>query len=271
MLNADAHFRIGKTHTVCQDYATVGEKGDLSYVLVSDGCSSSPHTDFGSRFLIQAVSQIASTEGSFSPHAVIWLAHSYARQMGLPPECLDATLMALFSTPQRTRVLVTGDGVVAARSRDGKLCIWVVEFNLNAPAYLSYLLSEDRMKTLIDGYGGGKRTVHYYEEGNLFGVTRSEVTARGEENGITWTHDFDPSRYDLVLVSTDGAHTYQRRDASGYLASVPVAEVIAAMMQVPRPKGRFMVRQFRILDRQIEQHGDDHAAAAMFLTEGSEP
>ena len=52
-MNADAYFTIGKEHVqkdpfVCQDYAAVVGPGR---VVLSDGCSSSRHTDFGARLL----------------------------------------------------------------------------------------------------------------------------------------------------------------------------------------------------------------------------
>ena len=48
----DAFFSIGKTHMVCQDYARSGTtRAGHPYAIVCDGCSSSPDTDLGSRFL----------------------------------------------------------------------------------------------------------------------------------------------------------------------------------------------------------------------------
>ena len=53
MSHADAAFTIGKTHAVCQDYALAQNASDTSPLRatwLSDGCSSSPHTDIGARF-----------------------------------------------------------------------------------------------------------------------------------------------------------------------------------------------------------------------------
>jgi len=62
-MSADYFFRMGKTHTICQDYAIAGsreykidaEMGAFQYAILSDGCSGipnlkapgSPYTDFG--------------------------------------------------------------------------------------------------------------------------------------------------------------------------------------------------------------------------------
>jgi len=48
LMIADHHFCIGKTHKVCEDYATSGITEDgVTYAIASDGCSSSKDTDFG--------------------------------------------------------------------------------------------------------------------------------------------------------------------------------------------------------------------------------
>ncbi|GAH21715.1 unnamed protein product, partial [marine sediment metagenome] len=49
----DVAFQIGKTHDICEDFALSGNFGspgggdDCNYLVVSDGCSSSPGTDLG--------------------------------------------------------------------------------------------------------------------------------------------------------------------------------------------------------------------------------
>ena len=47
MVYSDSYFKIGKTHLICQDYALHSE----GHISLSDGCSSSPNTDIGSRLL----------------------------------------------------------------------------------------------------------------------------------------------------------------------------------------------------------------------------
>ena len=50
----DHLFWAGDSHKVNQDYCLSGSKSGLHYAIVSDGCSSSPDTDFGSRILAKA-------------------------------------------------------------------------------------------------------------------------------------------------------------------------------------------------------------------------
>ena len=64
-MNADSAFRMGSTHAVCQDYAvasawTAAAHTDGAappprpYIILSDGCSSTPDTDVGARLLVKA-------------------------------------------------------------------------------------------------------------------------------------------------------------------------------------------------------------------------
>ena len=53
----DSIFKIGKAHSVCQDYAagiTYPPIRDMTYnvIALSDGCSSSLNTDWGSRLIV---------------------------------------------------------------------------------------------------------------------------------------------------------------------------------------------------------------------------
>jgi len=52
-MNDDSIFTIGKTHRICQDYAHTGNKNGMFYAILSDGCSSSEHTDLGSRIMVK--------------------------------------------------------------------------------------------------------------------------------------------------------------------------------------------------------------------------
>ena len=63
-MNADSVFNIGATHAVCQDYViarsgetTFGSPNAGPYIILSDGCSSSPDTDMGARLLVKAMDQ----------------------------------------------------------------------------------------------------------------------------------------------------------------------------------------------------------------------
>jgi hypothetical protein len=53
-MNANHYFSIGKDHAICQDYAISKLINNGGCAILSDGCSSSPSTDIGSRLLAMA-------------------------------------------------------------------------------------------------------------------------------------------------------------------------------------------------------------------------
>src|SRR5215510_2075397 len=107
-MNADATINIGATHSVCQDYVIVRN----DYVILSDGCSSSPDTDIGARLLVKALDQTLKQPGDIEElhKNAARVALGWANMIALPPQSIDATLMSIH---------VTGDDFIIACSGDG--------------------------------------------------------------------------------------------------------------------------------------------------------
>lgn len=121
-MSTDKFFTIGKTHNVCQDYALSGEHNGISYAIVSDGCSSSPDTDFGARFLAKSCEQQILRGHNFNGERIIYEASGIARQIGLPETCLDATLIcAIKDNNDAIKIYMHGDGVILGKYCDGSI------------------------------------------------------------------------------------------------------------------------------------------------------
>src|ERR1043166_8156900 len=91
-MNADATINIGSTHAICQDYAIARGR----YVVLSDGCSSSPDTDIGARLLVKALDQSLSTATNIEElhKESARIALGWASMLGLPAQSVDATLLS---------------------------------------------------------------------------------------------------------------------------------------------------------------------------------
>lgn len=275
-MHADAFFAIGSSHTVCQDYARAGTAGagrsGFPYAIVSDGCSSSPDADFGSRLLTAAAVRCLG-RGRESLDAVRAIRHAaQAADRLVGARCLDATLFAAFlDAGRQVHVRGYGDGVLIARYLDGRTAAWDVGFNGGAPAYLSYLLDDGRFARYL-GEGYGERTVTMWSEGRPSGgSSRTEIgrDGSGKPTGFEWRMVFEPDTVDLVLLSTDGIHSF-RKTGGPAPEAVPFWQVVEHLVSVRTFAGAFLARRCRrFLTRFCVERGwghyDDFGVAGIWL------
>lgn len=275
--NADSFFTIGKSHTVCQDYARTGsQRGDgMPFAVLCDGCSASPDSDMGARFLaLAAASEIQTGEEesiSLFNHYTLKRASASLGYYGLPLRALDATLLTaqVEHEHSRVRVRVQGDGVVVCRKRTGFWDMWLVEHPQGAPRYLSY----DQEPNRLTGYRhefGEETLVNVYsftEEGRYLQKS-SECQGNVEF--------FAPAEeYDLVLLLSDGVSSFQQlvaTNTSRHLTGVPAEEVISHLLKIKSFTGQFLQRRCRsfltkFCTEHNWQHYDDFSAAAIWMGE----
>ena len=265
--HADSCFFIGRTHKVCQDYARAGKTpSGLSYAIIADGCSSSPDTDFGARFLTMAAMDGICTQDSHTRldlNRIVQLARSQVLPP-LPLECLDATLLTLTETPEGVRAEIAGDGCVVGLKRDGTVQIWDIDFK-GAPGYLSYLLSMARWANYTK-QGFGVRTVSLYENGTAT-TTFQTITL----DDFAMTLEFPREEYATVFVITDGAKSFERDTGLG-MDPVPFQAVIEQLTAIKGYTGEFLARrgwafETRFCRDQKWHHNDDLGMAAVHLLE----
>lgn len=262
-MNADSCFHIGKAHKVCQDYALHLNEGTVRG-LVCDGCSSSPHTDFGSRLLARSASFTLGFPGT------VFRARDWAMSLSLPMTAVDATLLVVEQTDLRTvRARAWGDGVIAARRRatedgPGSIDYFVIRFPSGAPAYPNYLADDERAGVYLRESQNGLAVVDICQDGEVLDAFRVE----GLQYDGTFTQEFDAEYYDLVVVLSDGAESFQRRTAIGF-EPIPVWEIVRRVMAVQGTAGEFIARRVGRLIKDIQKDGgqftDDFSAAAIYL------
>lgn len=269
--NADAFFSIGKTHLVCEDYARAGyQKNGTPFGIVCDGCSSSPDTDFGARLLAAAAAFEMQFLWQTSVKRIIQQADKSRRWVDLPPLCLDATLLRLYWDGEGVNTTCFGDGVVAARRRDGTFVLHTVDYPGNAPFYPSYYLDEQRLR-LWEEHTGLRHTRRSFDSAT--GEWTEEVV--GCE--IAQPQAFGVQEFDLVVILSDGVQSFQhlvKTGTSRTLEAVPVEQVVEHVLAIKGTKGAFLSRRCRkFLTKQCVrlgwQHSDDFSAAAIWMDEPS--
>lgn len=270
-MTVDSYFAIGKTHLVCQDYA-YHDTGKLPFGLVADGCSSSPHTDFGARFLVLGgVERLTLWGDCLKSEWVIRRAAEAVEETMLPAQCLDSTLGAVFQTLEgKVRAVMTGDGVIIARRRGSGVVEHIdIEFNEGAPGYLSYQLDPKRWQGYIN-QGLGVRTVARYLSGWM---ELTETDTVDKSNLFDFTVDYDPVDYDLVMVASDGLKSFQHRVGNSY-EPIPLCLVVPHLTNIKGFTGQYLVRRMRrFLTKWCPangwHHNDDVSVAALHIPEAT--
>jgi hypothetical protein len=268
-MNADTFFAGGTGHKVCQDYARCGKLPDgRAYAIVSDGCSSSPDTDFGARVLVLAAEHALDPvrSGPVDPLNIIENADTVIRPnmilSAVPRTCLDATLLMAREALDVVDVWVAGDGAVVARRRDGKFTL--TDFDCaGAPAYLSYLLDDERREAWKTQFG--KRTMKkILQEAENYQI-HQQFEDRPFNDPAVYKFCLSQEEYDLVMLLTDGIHSFRHRDT---LEPIPAITVVEHLMNFKSMNGEFVTRRVRkFLTKECPElgwtHYDDLGVAAI--------
>lgn len=283
MSRSDCYFAIGKTHVICQDYAVCGSTAAAdggAYAIVADGCSGSRWSDLGARILSRAAEQHLLRSGGSPPdlRAIVRDAAAGTAPLDLPGEALDATLLVAQHLAGTVRIAVAGDGVVVARTRDRhEVRVWSIEFNGEAPAYLSYQLDPRRLAAYRQKGHGLRRLSYLSDRADGRGLVPgpAELSGIADADGDGWVFRLAllAEELELILLLSDGARSFVRRvtaETSVSREPVPLAEVLSQLLALKSFSGRFLVRRCRrLLDRHCPtwgwQHNDDLAAAALYL------
>lgn len=147
----DQGFYIGETHQICQDYVLSNINPLGSDMALSDGCSGSILSDYGSRLICSSAISLMKEIGDinkFDEKECILKTKIASSILNLPQSCLDATLIISKDTMQGVQSKMFGDGVIAVKRKNGDICIISISYkseidNHEYPFYLSYLCDNE--------------------------------------------------------------------------------------------------------------------------------
>ncbi|OQW94800.1 MAG: hypothetical protein BWK79_04745 [Beggiatoa sp. IS2] len=255
-LHYDHFFTIGKTHLVCEDYATQGDK-PMPFIVLCDGCSSSKDSDIGARILALATKHIVENAAEwpmdYAPFGqkLILTALDIVEKMHLTTNVLDATVMLAFVQQEAIQVYVYGDGCLFFKDLEGNVGTIEIIFTHNAPFYLSYWPDKARQEEYAD-----------YEPKPLL--------LKDSVNGLSEPLPFQKplvfslplAKFPVVAIASDGAAHFI--DAT-QTAKVPLFNIANSLLDFKNVEGEFVKRRSK---RALEQYAQRNIFPADDLSVG---
>jgi hypothetical protein len=261
-MHADHFYTIGAGHEVCQDYAASGP----DFAVLSDGCSSAAHSDWGARMLTRAAfNHLIEGRPLWSPYD-LELPMTYVERarlaLSLPSSCLRATLAYIQKTPDDKKLSATifGDGYVAARLRETKQIrqFFKLEYTSGAPYYPCYGMSARAHEQYMEEFGDGVLRVTGDDEGSPIDY---KIDEQWGSHFMRW--DFNRDEYDLVAVFSDGLGQFAspRENIEDMLA-------LCSFVAFKSLAGRFVQRRCRKAFEEFKKNlitcRDDFSMAAVY-------
>lgn len=275
-MNADSTLNIGSTHSLCQDYV-IARNGSLenrgSYVVLSDGCSSSPDTDIGARLLVKAMDQNpsarpASDMEDFHKESAR-VALGWADLIGIGAESVDATLISAHVIENKLIVACSGDGVIVLESHNGALDVYAISSPSGYPFYPSYVHQPDRLAELINNDRARKQVEHFFRRSADESLNLTDVNI---SNSLTEVFDLNASDYKYVAVTSDGIHSFFRTQQSTNgkrVEAICMTEVLEVFWSFKNSHGAFVERRMKKFKKDAQakgwQHADDLSIGAIYL------
>lgn len=246
-MHTDYFYTKGSSHAVCEDFVIDGmTSSGIHFVILSDGCSSQPLTDVGTRILALETIRMLHLFGwdffkmkdSFT--YVVENAKEYTRNIGLPEGILTATLLVLAADEETIRVLGMGDGgfvifpTKADKLLNGTLLhsprIRITEYKENYPMYPIYLREKrfymPESNTLI-------KHVINLETGE------SIDTEHGFKRGFSLQHSFKTKDVKFIGIFSDGMESFLDNE----MQLLPVQEIMRDLTDFKQIKGNFIQRR----------------------------
>lgn len=237
-MNTDHYTEIGSTHIVCQDYALSGSYKNMAYAIVSDGCSSSKHSEIGAQILCHCAKYYLQylaykvTKKVFGD-LIIKRASQIASMYNLPKSALDATLIVAYMIDDRATVVAYGDGYIKMLF-DGFSLVYNLSYSMEAPAYLSYLLNQEKYNTYLKEFKDNKFLID-----------------EDPDPDSPYTH-FDTSfpGVKAVLISSDGINSYHK--------NAEKIDVKKDFSSYKRTTGEFVKSNMLFHKRKMQKEGIQH-------------
>lgn len=271
-MSADAYFAIGSAHQVCQDHAIAHD----DFIVLSDGCSSAKHSDWGARFITQAASNILKQTkpddlGVFSKN-VLLAAQTYANKLEIHEDCLAATMLCAYIKEKVIKAFIIGDGYIIARNKiKNEIMIIGHNFDSGAPWYLYYTLNDDLKNGYIQRFGNGKFIINKMILDDKV-VVSDNLPLDAAVGMAVIGYTFPLDEFDIVGVASDGLKSFVKNiksNTSITSKNVELKEVVKKLFNFKTVTGQFVHRRCQrfLKDYASEdvKHTDDFSLGVLYV------
>jgi serine/threonine protein phosphatase PrpC len=274
-MNANGAFVIGRTHDVCQDYASAGFLQEGAFAVVADGCSSSPDTDVGARLLVKAAELLVEKLDTHSEDTVEWYhatavgqAFAHADVLGVDSRCVDATLLTVRARGRQFIATCFGDGAIVLKDRAGEITAYSITFTESFPRYPSYFADIRRLAALDARLGNIKEVTktRLAPDGRV--LLRETSTSDRSIEIVSGSID----EFTLVAVMSDGINSFTTTvasETSRRSERLGLEIVLPELVAFKSPTGAFVQRRLNRFRADCRKRGwhhlDDLAVAAIHL------
>jgi len=268
--NYDYIYTIGHSHRTCDDFAYSYSCDGFNISIVCDGCSSAKNSDIGARmiasnFIVEFKTRIKSErESCISSSNIISSLENTIKKTYIDykdiygDEFLASTIMVAISTNEFTVVYSIGDGIILQKYNNGDIRYINIEFDNNAPGYLSYIFNDEIKRAYLD-FSKSYTEYNAYKHDGEYNITENTVSMTDipVRSFVIW---HDEIKY--LMLFTDGltSFTDKNKDISYY---------VEKMLDVKNDNGVFLKRQVtgvcRDEERNENYHQDDLSGIALIF------
>jgi len=267
-MNTDIFFTIGSTHKICQDYALCAN-GEAPYAIISDGCSAAPDADFGSRLLAKSAAldvyrynRYCFDDAELMLRGISMTADAYRRTLSLHEDSLCATLMIAKVEDKTFRVIMVGDGVIAAKHKDGRIHVQEFIFEQGAPYYLRYELDQEVKLGYFEKFGVEKKVacsnLSYWVNPNGKIVLENKLNFDFTKDRIHFDVEYPLEDFEAIAIMSDGASSFLQQsvtNTSKQSLSVPISELIGELFAFKGYAGTFVQRRCQKAFKKFRDQG----------------
>lgn len=244
----DWFLKKGSTHKICQDYIITGNE-PIPYVILADGCSSSPDTDIGARLICHYFKNLLNEEyininygyKKFITNNILAICMKqieYQKKiLGFESNILDTTLLILYLYNDIVYVDIVGDGGYIVKLIDGSNEFRIINYISNAPYYPSYLIDKKRNDLYKKIFNKPKRILN----------EKTDYTDSMDNIYHNW---YPIDAINSILIFSDGILSF--------IPEIESTEIMENILAFKSLKGQFIQRKMNRYIKNLEKEGITH-------------